>query len=302
MGQIVNPISLEKGLRVEFMKAYEQVENGKILSAAMSIASSADHEKFGWLGSVPQMQEFIDEKSPKGLLDHNYTIKNVPFEATLKVDKFALRNDQYSMVQTRVRDLAARAKVFPIKLLMDLIVAGTTQLCYDGLAFFSASHVEGQSGTQTNIVNGTGTTLAQLTADFLSARTLMMSYLDDAGQPMFEDLAQQDLMIVCPPALQGTFQQLLNSTILPNNGTNVLYKAADLAVSSRLVDANDWYVMNRWGAVKPLVLQENMPIEFGALEGQSDEGFKRRFYLYGVEWYGNVGYGLWQKAVKVTNA
>jgi phage major head subunit gpT-like protein len=302
MGQIVNPVTLEKGLRAEFMKAYEVVENGKVMTAAMKVASSAASEKFGWLGSVPQMQEFKDEKSPKGLLDFNYTIMNVPYEATLKVDKFALRNDQLGATQIRIRDLAARAKTFPIKLLMDLLVAGTTQLCYDGLPMFSASHVEGASGTQSNLLTGTGVTLAQVTADFLSARTAMMSYLDDQGQPMFEDTAQQDLLIVAPPSLQGIFEQLLNSTVLPNNGTNVLYKAADLAISSRLsVGTNDWYLMNRWGAVKPLVLQENMPIEFGALEGNSESGFMRRFYHYGVEWYGNVGYGMWQKAVKINN-
>lgn len=300
MGQVVNQVTLEKGLRADFMKAFEQVESGKVLSAAMRIPSSARQEKYGWLGSVPQMQEYKDEKKPKGLIDHDFTIKNVPFEATIAVDKFDLRDDQLGAVQMRIRDLAARAKTFPIKLMMDLLVAGTTGLCYDGQAFFSASHSEGNSGTQSNIVSGTGVTLDQITADFISARTKMMSFLDDQGQPMFEDLAQQDLLIVCAPALQGKFEQLLNSTILPNNGSNVLYKAADLSISARL-SGNDWYLLNRWGSVKPLVLQENMPIEFGALEGNSDSGFMKRHFMYGVEWYGNVGYGLWQKAMKIDN-
>lgn len=300
MGQIVKPITLEKGLRAEFMKAFELVETGKVMSAAMLVQSSADHEKFGWLGSVPQMKEFIDEKAPKGLLDHNFTITNVPYEATLKVDKFAIRNDQLGAVQIRIRDLASRAKTFPIKLLMDLLAAGDVGLCYDGLPFFSASHVEGLSGVQSNIVSGTGVTLAQVSADFTSARAKMMNLKDDQGEPMFEDMIQQDLLVVCGTALQGVMEQMLNSTILPNNGSNILYKAADISVSSRL-SGNDWYLLNRYGAVKPLVLQENMPISFAALEGQSDEGFMRRFYLYGVEWYGNVGYGLWQKAVKIDN-
>lgn len=300
MGQIVNQITLEKGLRADFMKAYEQVETGKIMSAAMLVPSSAKSEKFGWLGSVPQMQEFKDEKVVKGLLDHDFTIKNVPFEATLGVDKFDLKNDQLGAVQIRIRDLAQRAKTFPIKLMMDLMVAGTAGLCYDGQPFFSASHVEGESGTQTNIVSGTGVTLDQVSADFISARALMMGFKDDQGQPMFEDVMQQDLLVVCAPGLQGVMEKMLNSTVLPNNGSNMLYKAADISISSRL-SGNDWYLLNRYGAVKPLILQENMPIEFGALEGQSDSGFMTRFYKYGVEWYGNVGYGLWQKAVKIDN-
>ncbi len=303
MGQIVNPVTLEKGLRAEFMKAFEAVENGKVMGAAMTVPSTAASEKFGWLGSVPQMQEFKDEKVAKGLIDHDYTIKNVPYEATLGVDKFALRNDQLGATQIRIRDLALRAKTFPIKLLMDLLVAGTSGLCYDGQAFFSASHAEGASGTQSNLLSGGAgaDTLDHLMTDFYAARAAMMNFKDDQGQPMYEDLAQMDLLVVCPPALHGLFEKLMNSTVLPNNGSNTLYKAADIAVSSRLTDTNDWYLLNRFGAVKPLVFQENMPIEFGALEGQSDSGFMKRHYYYGVEWYGNVGYGLWQKAIKVTN-
>lgn len=301
MGQVVNPVTLEKGLRAEFMKAYSSQEDSAIISAAMKVNSSAASEKFGWLGSAPMMQEFKDEKVPKGLLDFNYTVTNVPYEATIKVDKFTLRNDQLGAVQVRVRDLAARARVFPIKLLVDLLVAGSSQLCYDGQAFFSASHSEGSSGTQSNLLSGSGVTTSALATDFRAARAKMLGYLDDQGQPMFEDIAGQDLLVVCNPAMQGVFEELFNASMISNT-SNVLKGAAQVAVTSRLSDTNDWYLLNRGGAVKPLILQENMPVEFGALEGQSDEGFKRRFYLYGVEWYGNVGYGLWQKAVKTTNS
>lgn len=301
MGQIVNPVTLEKGLRADFMKAFEATSAPALLDAAMKVASTADHEKFGWLGASPQMQEFKDEKIPKGLLDFNYTITNVPYEATLKVDKFALRNDQLGGVQIRIRDLANRAKIFPVKLLMDLLMAGNTQLCYDGLPFFSASHSEGSSGTQSNLLSGSGVTVAALTTDFYAARAAMASFKDDQGQPFYEDMPSgQDLVVVCPPAMQGAFEQLFNAAMISNT-TNTLVNAAQVVVNSRLTDTNDWYLLNKGGAIKPLILQENMPVEFGALEGNSDEGFKRRFYLYGVEWYGNVGYGLWQKAVKTTN-
>jgi phage major head subunit gpT-like protein len=299
MGQIVNPVTLEKGLRAEFMKAFEATTAPALLAAAMKIDSKAASEKFGWLGASPQMQEFKDEKLPKGLLDFNYTINNVPYEATLKVDKYTLRNDQLGGTQIRIRDLANRAKTFPTKLLMDLLMAGTSQLCYDGQAFFSASHSEGSSGTQSNIVSQTGVTLAATMADFFSARAQMFGLKDDQGQPFYEDMPMgQDLLVVCPPAMQGIFEQLFNASMISNTD-NVLKGAAQMVVSPRLTDTGDWYLLNRGGAVKPLVLQENMPVEFGALEGNSDEGFKRRFYLYGVEWYGNVGYGLWQKAIKV---
>ena len=299
MGQIVNPISLEKGLRTEFMKAYTPGEIvSKFMQFATEIKSSAAEEKFGWLGNVPQMQEYKDEKAPKGLIDFDFSIKNVPYEATIKVDKFALRNDQYGAIQMRIRELAVRARTFPAKLLTNLIVAGTSQLAYDGLPFFSASHTEGASGTQSNIVTGTGITLAQLEADFNSAVTMMAGFKDDLGEP-FDEAGVRDLVIFCPVALEPLFVKLFGAELIGQN-TNTLKGAARVVSSSRL-SGNDWYLFNVAGGIKPLILQENMPVEFGALEGESDEGFKRRFYLYGVEWYGNVGYGLWQKAIMINN-
>lgn len=296
MGQVVTPVTLEKGLRAEFMKAYQGVPSAKLLSLMMQAPSSAASEKYGWLGSAPVMQKFLDEKMPKGLIDHDYTIKNEAYEATLGVDKFAIRNDQLGAVKVRIADMAQRAKVFPVKLLVDLIANGGTGLCYDGQTFFSAAHAEGKSGTQTNIVAGTGVTIDKIEADFNSARALMKGFKDDQAEPMFEGIDPK-LLVVAPQGLEGLFEKLLNSTQI--SGTdNTLKGAAEFAVSSRL-SGNSWYLFDISGEIKPFIFQENMPVEFGALEGNSETGFKKRHYLYGIEWYGNAGYGLWQKAIKV---
>lgn len=300
MGVIVTPKTLEKGLRAEFMKAYQSTENVGLMEAAMKITSSASKEDFGWLGSAPTMQEFKDEKAPRALLDFDFSIKNVPFEGTIGVDKFALRNDQLGATQVRIKDLASRAKVFPAKLMMALMVSGTTNLCYDGQPFFSASHSEGDSGAQSNLLNGTGVTDAQIQADFEAAVAAMISYKDDRGEPYYEDAAAMNLVVVCSPALKAKFDRLFNADTIAMN-SNTMKGRGRAVVSSRLT-GNSWYLLNVAGEIKPFILQENMPVTFGALEGDSDEGFKRRTYLYGVEWYGNVGYGLWQKAIKVVNS
>lgn len=298
MAQVVTPVSLEKGLRAEFMKAYSSTEPVALMNAAMKITSTAAVEKFGWLGTAPTMQEFKDEKSPKGLLDYDYTLKNVPFEGTLQVDKFALRNDQLGATQVRIRDLSARAKVFPAKLMLQLLVGGTINLGYDKQPFFSASHAEGASGVQSNLLTGTGVTLSALENDFNTAKTALLSYKDDQGEPWYEDSAGLDLLVVAPTALAPQFEKLFKTDLI-NNTTNTVKGGAQVMASARLT-GNSWYLINLAGEIKPFILQENMPVTFGALEGESDQGFKRRMYLYGVEWYGNVGYGLWQKAVKVS--
>jgi phage major head subunit gpT-like protein len=45
-----------------------------------------------------------------------------------------------------------------------------------------------------------------------------------------------------------------------------------------------------------VIFQSRVPVEFAALEGESESGFMRDQYFYGVRARYNVGYGLWQSA------
>src|SRR4030042_2401017 len=300
MGQIVNPVTLEKGLRAEFMKAYENGESpSEIMPVIMEIPTAAASEKYGWLGNVPQMVEWKDERQLKGLYESSYTISNSDYEATIQVDRNAIEDDQLGAVKIRINDLAVKAKLHPRKLFFDALVAGTTDLCYDGQAFFSNSHSEGVSGTQDNLLAGTGTTVAQLSTDLNSAIAAIMGFKDDKGEPFNE--GAMDLYVVMPPALQGAFREILNAQMISST-TNVLSGIAKPIVSSRLTDANDWYVLNGSGVVKPMIMQVRKKVEFSSLEANSDMGFMKKTFAYGVDHRMGFGYGLWQKAIKIVNA
>src|SRR3989442_799519 len=63
----------------------------------------------------------------------------------------------------------------------DLIVTGQTKTGYDSKNFFAANHSEGSSGTQSNLLTGTGTSQAQIEADYYSAKSALMGFKDDQG-------------------------------------------------------------------------------------------------------------------------
>ncbi|MCH7839937.1 MAG: Mu-like prophage major head subunit gpT family protein [Planctomycetes bacterium] len=65
-----------------------------------------------------------------------------------------------------------------------------------------------------------------------------------------------------------------------------------------LTDASKWYLLKTDGVVRPFIFQDREPVEFNALEGDSDEGFKREKYLYGARARYALSYGLWQFAVR----
>ena len=301
MATVVGQKTLDRGLKGLFVKALNNMEDPKdVMPFILETTSDGRDEEMGWLGQAPSMSEWIDERKLKALNSFSYSLVNKDYEATISVDRNSLQDDRLGAVKIRINDLAFKAKIHPRKLFFDALVAGTTDLCYDGQPFFSASHTEGVSGTQSNLYTGTGITLAQLKADFDGAEARMLSYLDDTGEPFNE--GDIKIGIVCPPALKRLFHELNTLDLIGNNSNGMKGRIAQITTSGRLVDANDWYFANISEGIKPLIRQVRQKPEFNSLENQSDNGFMRKTYHYGVDSREVFGYGLWQKMIKVTNA
>ncbi len=287
------PKLLEAGLRAVFFDAYESV-TGDWERIATVVPSEHDTEKYAWLGSVPKMREFKDERVPAGLLEHDYSIKNRTWEASIAVDRAALEDDQYGQIKLRVQGLADEARRHQDELVFSLLKDAFSTLCYDGQYFFDTDHSEGESGTQSN--KGTSALAASSLQDAITA---MMKFSDDRGKPMG---VVPDTLVV-PPDLKWTAMELLESVYAPDTATgktemrrNVLSGSLDLVVSPYLTDSNDWFLLCTRRVVKPIIFQSRTPVEFAALEGNSENGFMRDQYVYGVRARYNVGYGLWQLA------
>lgn len=297
MGIVSNILLLEKGLRTEFLKAFDNGENpADVMDMIMETSSSSDSEKYGWLGQVSQMIEWKDERTLKGLADYNYSINNVDYESTLKVNRNVMEDDQIGAVKLRIRDLAAKARLHPRKLFFDALVAGTTDLCYDGVPMFSNSHPESGSN-QDNLLGytmaGASVTTAEFQASFIAGRAALRSFVDDQGDPRNE--GDLKLKVVCGPNLEGVVDEVLTASML-NSTTNTLKGAASKLISSRL-SGNDYYLLDTMGEMKPLVLQKRQAINFESMD-KGERAFMRKELLYGVDYRAGFGYGLWSKAVK----
>lgn len=268
---------------------------------ATEVPSTTDTESYNWLGTVPKMSEWIDERKLSGLAFYNYSIKNKHYEASIEVDRDTIEDDKVNLIRPRIQQLAQEAARFPSELAIQTLVAGGSNAGYDGVNFFSTTHNEESTGNQINTNTGTGVTLAAIRADFITARTRMRRLMDGRGRVM--NLAP-DLVII-PPDLQDVFEQLINTNLLALNSvaqSNNLLGAADIVVESMLTDVNDWFLMNTKMPVKPLIFQNRKAAEFVGVDNPSDsEVFNTRMFKYGVDARYNVGYGLWQMVQRVTN-
>lgn len=261
------------------------------------VPSDKDTESYGWLGAVPGMQEFIDERQIKDLATYSYAIKNKTWESTIAVDRTALEDDLTGQLAMRVRQMAEAAKTHLDVIIFGLLASGFTALCYDGAAMF-ASHTSGKPGaTFTQDNHGTD---ALGVGGLQSAITVMQRFMDDAARPMG---IQPDTLVV-PPELAWTAWTLMNSAFYPDPvvasnqqlGANPLRGMLKVVSCPYLTNHDNWFLLDTKRVIKAVILQMRKDFEFDALEMNTETGFLRDKYYYGVRARYNVGFGEWRCA------
>tara|TARA_Y100001938_G_C8015610_1_gene392395 strand:+ start:147 stop:1049 length:903 start_codon:yes stop_codon:yes gene_type:complete len=299
--QLYSPVALEKGVRAEFLTALNEAGPSLVDKFATVVSSSANNEKYGWLGESPQMTELLDELTISSLSEASYTLTNSTYASGISVKRTDLADEQFGGIAMRIRQLAVKAARHPNKLLIDALINGTTNTGYDGAAFFSNTHpARGSSGAQDNLLAGAGTSTANVQSDLQEAIQALMSFKDEAGEPFSEEIT--NVGIIAPPALMQPIREATQASIISNT-SNVGYSGINFEVhfSGRLTDADDWYVMNLSNPLKPLIFQDREPLELVALEGESDAGFMREVYTYKARARYAVGYSHFALACKVVN-
>lgn len=295
---IVNTVALEKGLRIEFNKAYEAMGGGdpyiELFNAlATVVPSNSTEEKYGWFGDVPAVAEWLGDKAAGVLEDYDYTIKNKNFYTALDIDRNEVDDDKLGALLPRMQMLAQTVKAYKGQLIANLLINGTAGLAYDGSAFFA-----NRAAPNDNLLAGTGVTLATFKADVYAARAAMMKFQTDAGKVMG---LRMDTLVV-PPELEGVAYEAVSSTmgVAGDNVANPINKwIKQIIVLPNATDATDWYGLASGFPLKPFVFQDRAPVELVLDDTQVK---RNRKLVYSAEMRGNAGYGFFQMAVKTVNA
>lgn len=299
---IINTGLLTKGLRSEFFNRFEGATT-HFEELSTRIQSNSDSETYRWLGSVPAMREWGAGRVTRGMRSESYSVENLKYESTLEVDRDEIADDQTGQIRIRIGELAERAATHKDFLISQLLINGETSGfdSYDGVSFFNDAHLSGSSGSQDNLLTSQAAQPDDPTADEFRAALktaigTIMSFKDDRGAPM--SLSSNSLIAIVPTTMFLSALEAVNATITSNT-TNVLLGAAQVIGFPWLTDASKWYLLKTDGVVRPFIFQDREPVEFTALTEDSDEGFRREKFLYGVRARYRMAYGYWQFAVRM---
>ena len=262
---------------------------------------ASDKEKYEWLGQAPQMSELMGERKITPLSDTGYELTNTTYEATIAVKRNHLEDGQTGSINRRIQQMAQTASQHVNKLVIDALVNGTTDTCYDGTAFFGNSHTaRGDGAAFDNLAPGSGNSSSAIATDLATAKSTMLRFQDEAGESFHADSPAQ-FTVVAPPELEKNFREVLGASMISNT-SNMQVGAAELIISPRLSDANDWYFLRTDNLARGLIFQQRSPIEFSALESNTESSFLREVYYYGVRARYAVGYAFPQCAIKMVNS
>lgn len=286
---IVNQANLH-GLNVSYSTAYNKsfdATQSNYQKVATVVPSTTGEQDYKWLGQMPQMKEWIGEREVQSLAAYDYTIKNKTFEMTIGVSRDDIEDDKYGVYTPLFSNMGEAAALHPDELIFGAMMAGFTEKCYDGKAFFATDH---KMGNTTHSNKGT----AKLTAaSYEAARTAIMSVRGDKDKSL---KLVPDLLVVSP-ANEKAARLILEADQIDGT-TNVLKGTAKLLVEPELSAQPDmWFLLCTNRFLKPFIYQVRKKIKFTSLTKDTDENvFMRKEFVYGADGRSNAGYGFWQMA------
>lgn len=267
---------------------------------ASTIPSGSRGNVYPMTAKLAKLREWEGERRIINAKSYRQVIDNLSYELTLEIDRDDIEDDNIGVYNMTVDEMGQQARLWPDDLVFAAVLAGGTDVAYDGTAFFSNSHALGSS-TIGNLIGSTA-----LTPDnFAAVRAAMMEYAGEDG----ESLRVNPNVLLVPPALEYKARKIVvASTVLETSAAvdNVQRGLAEVVVAPQLAASaggsdTTWYMLDCSRPIKPFIFQQRQAPEMVSLTAPSDEYVMlRNKFLYGVKARGAAGYGPFWLAAKCT--
>ncbi len=258
---------------------------------ASLLPSTLPTEEYAWLGDLPVMREWTDERRITALQEFGFSLANRKFEMSVGIARELIEDERHGLIKMKIAALAEAANAHYDQILFEAINANRN--AYDGMPFYHANR------------GNVGSTV--FSAESLTeAITTLRKQTGQNGEPL--DVRPTHLLV--PPELEWQARQILSSAYYPGaTGTgkpgamaqNVLQNALQLVVSPRLATESEFHVLDCSRSLRPYLIQQRIAPEFTAQDDPSGEvAFMRDEFRYGVRSRDAAGGALPHLAYKST--
>jgi len=122
-----------------------------------TVPSSGKSEEYGWLGKIPNVRQWLGDRVVQNLSTSGYTLKNLPYELTISVDRDDIADDNLGIYNMLFGEMGRSTVAHKDQLVFPLLMNGWVNNCFDGTPFFSTTHpVLDANGALTTYANTDG--------------------------------------------------------------------------------------------------------------------------------------------------
>lgn len=125
------------------------------------VPATTKEQKYGWLGKLPNVREWIGARVVQNLAASDYAIKEKALELTIGVDRDDIETDNLGIYNPLFIEMGRSTGDEFGRMVYAQLKAGFTTNCYDGQFFFDTDHpvilADGTMGVAVNTDGGAGT-------------------------------------------------------------------------------------------------------------------------------------------------
>jgi phage major head subunit gpT-like protein len=139
---IINAENLA-AVRTGFSTAYKKglgQTSSQFAKFATIVTASTKEQKYGWLGKIPGVREWIGARVVQNLSQHDYSIKERKWELTIGVDRDDIETDNIGVYAPMFEEMGQSTGSKWDELVFGLYNAGFFTPCYDGQNYFDTDH------------------------------------------------------------------------------------------------------------------------------------------------------------------
>lgn len=304
--------------KTQFNLAYQSVEPALKGLLYEYPSGPVETVNFPFFGFLTGMAEFTGTSKFESFPDgYKFTVTNKEYQGgvfikSADVERAANVNSiaGLNIYTQRIGELPQQAKDHPNELALDMLEVGdaaTYGTCFDAQNLFDTTHdYATAAGTQSNLLSGTGVTVATVLVDLNSAISALNGFYYTQGGTANSKKRKLNknlkLLVVCPDELFTIFEAIRTQSFISSTENNL--KGRFEVISRPFTDTGDWYLINvdQSDNLSLFLYQVEKPVEL-EYPTVNDESYKNN-KVFKWNAYGRyaVAYGAWWKGIMTTNS
>lgn len=273
----------------------------------MDIRSIEKTENLQGLGDFPAVEEYLKERNYQAVGQRDFIVKSRKWmlSTEIEVDELEREGGKW-FISTRIPQIAKGFAAHPTRLFFELLENTVSTKTMTGKTFFNAAHpvIGSKTITNSNLVSGSGTSAAQVIADWFKVKRAFAAMKLRNGDRIFENIDTISYEIWIPNELDEVFTDVFNREPITGSATQgkLNNQNAKVKMFDRLNDANDWYVkITNMPMFQPFFFFKNYDPEFMWNDSKHLE-FEKDVVRYGGKARYDIVYGYPEIIIKVVNA